>query len=425
MAVNKIEIINNGVPYTPIDLTDTTAVESNVEQGKVFYKASGVRSVGTSASVTPVGNINITDTQVTNVSQYETAQVVDANLIPENIVEDVTILGVTGTASGGSMSIENFTYGGELNIVNTIGAIEFNKQSTSLDFTGIDTSNIAKVFGMFNSCQNLESLNLSNFVTSNITDVSDIFVYCTHLTNLNVSNWETSNVTNFGAMCTSCGSLVSLDLSSFSTSNAVNMYGMFNGCSSLTTLTLGTGFITINANNIENMFAICYNLTTINYAGTTTQFNTNCANMIQELAYTIDINQTVTVHCSDGDITIIHQEKPLTVSVVGHIEGTGTDWDTDLDFTDNGNNNFTYSNLNLVTDDIFMLRFKHSWDSVLGPDGDITYTGFPNNNDYTAYITSEYNYFKAIQNCVVNIEVQIVDIYDLSASAVTITYIGV
>lgn len=41
--INKVVYNNN----TLIDITDTTAVESDVAQGVVFYKADGTRSVGT------------------------------------------------------------------------------------------------------------------------------------------------------------------------------------------------------------------------------------------------------------------------------------------------------------------------------------------------------------------------------------------
>ena len=50
--------------------------------------------------VLPNGNINITDTKKTNVSEYATAQIVDANLLPENIKDGVIILGVTGEYTG-------------------------------------------------------------------------------------------------------------------------------------------------------------------------------------------------------------------------------------------------------------------------------------------------------------------------------------
>ena len=64
--VNKVIYDGN----TLIDITDTTAVEEDVDTGKVFYKASGARSVGTGSSgsgkmdlVTnpTAGNVLITD----------------------------------------------------------------------------------------------------------------------------------------------------------------------------------------------------------------------------------------------------------------------------------------------------------------------------------------------------------------------------
>ena len=45
----------------------------------------------------PHGNIEITTTEKVDVANYATAQVVDANLKPENIKKDVVILDVTGT----------------------------------------------------------------------------------------------------------------------------------------------------------------------------------------------------------------------------------------------------------------------------------------------------------------------------------------
>lgn len=50
--------------------------------------------------VAPEGNINITNTSSTDVSQYATAQVVDSNLVAGNIKKDTTILGVTGSYEG-------------------------------------------------------------------------------------------------------------------------------------------------------------------------------------------------------------------------------------------------------------------------------------------------------------------------------------
>ena len=57
-----------------------------------------------SPGIQPSGNINLTNTTQTNVANYATAQVVDANLVAGNIKKDVNILGVLGTFEGGSAS---------------------------------------------------------------------------------------------------------------------------------------------------------------------------------------------------------------------------------------------------------------------------------------------------------------------------------
>ena len=50
--------------------------------------------------ITPTGNIQLTSTAQTDVTNYATAQVVDADLVAGNIKKDVNILGVTGTYEG-------------------------------------------------------------------------------------------------------------------------------------------------------------------------------------------------------------------------------------------------------------------------------------------------------------------------------------
>ena len=59
------------------------------------------KRVASTKGIIPTGNINITSTSQTNVKLYETAQVVDNNLVPGNIKKDVNILGIIGTLEGG------------------------------------------------------------------------------------------------------------------------------------------------------------------------------------------------------------------------------------------------------------------------------------------------------------------------------------
>ena len=56
--------------------------------------------------IEPVGNKQITTTEQVNVTEFATAQVVDANLVAENIKKDVTVLGILGTLEGGSGDLD-------------------------------------------------------------------------------------------------------------------------------------------------------------------------------------------------------------------------------------------------------------------------------------------------------------------------------
>lgn len=71
------------------------------ESGTMKLEQMPEKIAGISTGITPSGNINITDTQQTDVTNYATAQVVDANLTAENIADGVTVLGIVGTHQGG------------------------------------------------------------------------------------------------------------------------------------------------------------------------------------------------------------------------------------------------------------------------------------------------------------------------------------
>ena len=58
---------------------------------------------------------------------------------------------------------------------------------------------------------------------------------------LDLSGLDTSRVTSVSGMFDSCSSLASLDLSGWNTSKVEGMWGMFAGCSSLSSLAVGEG----------------------------------------------------------------------------------------------------------------------------------------------------------------------------------------
>ena len=72
-------------------------------------------------------------------------------------------------------------------------------------------------------------IDTSSFDTSNVTDMSYMFHYCSNLNNVDVSVFDTKNVTDMSYMFSKSRSLSSLDVSNFDTSNVTNMTRMFNG----------------------------------------------------------------------------------------------------------------------------------------------------------------------------------------------------
>lgn len=110
-ASDEGKVVSSGALVSQTSATKT-------ENGTYDTTLNNEIVVNVPQGVTPTGNINITDTQVTDVSAYATAQVVDTDLVAGNIKKDVDILGVIGTyeGSGGGSTLvtktitENGTY---------------------------------------------------------------------------------------------------------------------------------------------------------------------------------------------------------------------------------------------------------------------------------------------------------------------------
>ncbi len=96
------------VPQLPPTLEDKTIISNGVYEASEGYDGLGEVTVNVPQ---PTGNINITSMSQVDVSNYATAQVVDADLIASNIKKDVDILGVVGTYEGGGGGGGNFASG--------------------------------------------------------------------------------------------------------------------------------------------------------------------------------------------------------------------------------------------------------------------------------------------------------------------------
>ena len=120
---------------------------------------------------------------------------------------------------------------------------------TSVDLSGLDTSNVTDMSYMFRDCTSLTSIDLSGLDTSRVTNMRSMFLGCTSLVSVDLSGLNTSNVTIMDSVFSSCSSLVSVDLSGLDTSSVTIMSAMFYGCTLLEKLVLGAATTLRNDTN--------------------------------------------------------------------------------------------------------------------------------------------------------------------------------
>ena len=183
----------------------------------------------------------------------------------------------------------------------------YNCQSSTIDISKLDTSNVTNISYMFSNCSNLTSLDVSNLNTNNITEMYYVFSICPSLTEIiGLDKWNTSNVTAMDSVFYNCN-VSSLDLSSWDVSNVQVLGSMFSECRNLSYLNLD-GWDTSNATNMGYMFAYMQTpyLTSLDLSHFNTKKVTNMygmfnwCNMLQEL----DIRNFELVH-EDGTMAEI------------------------------------------------------------------------------------------------------------------------
>ena len=125
-------------------------------------------------------------------------------------------------------------------ITNMTGMFRACKKLKQIDISGFDTHNVTSIAGMFSDCSLLKTLDLSCFSdaenlqdisviesgkidyqinTTNVYNMEELFNGCTSLQSVNLSGINTSNVTMMGGLFYNCKSLKSVDVSGFDTSS--------------------------------------------------------------------------------------------------------------------------------------------------------------------------------------------------------------
>ena len=167
---------------------------------------------------------------------------IDNNIVPGNIKEGVSILGVEGTLKE---ETGVFVVPPDMRFGNST----FTEVPSSLDF-----SNMTDMYALFSGCRNL--VTISHLDTRNVTNMTSIFSNCRSLTS--IPQMDTSNVTNMNSMFFYCWELTSIP--QMDTSNVTNTFQLFYSCKKLVTI---PPLDTSKSTNMEGMLFGCDSLTTV------------------------------------------------------------------------------------------------------------------------------------------------------------------
>ena len=243
-----------------------------------------------------------------------------------------TVIGRTGNSYAqldtGVISNLSFQNGVQTN-GSFYGLFRDNTTIQSIDFNGVDTSQVTGMSSMFNGCNKLTSLNISHLNTFKVTDMCLMFSKCSSLTSLDVSHFDTSQVTNMSYMFNSCGKLTSLDVSHFDTSKVTTMVYMFYGCSKLTSLDV-SHFDTSKVTAMASMFYGCSSLTSLDVS----HFDTSQVTGMYSMFYGCSSLTSLDVsHFDTSQVTDINQMfsrcSSLTSLDVSHFDTSKV---TDMSF---------------------------------------------------------------------------------------------
>ena len=156
----------------------------------------------------------------------------------------------------------------------------------SIDCSGLDTSEVTNMEGMFANNYALTSLNISGFNTDNVSDMNFMFTNDRSLSELDLSNFNTEKVKNMSYMFDYCMGLTSLDISNFNTQNVTEMARMFYCCTKLPSLTFGENFNTSKVTNMSYMLGCLNSISTLDVSRFNTQNVTDMSNMFNGSACT-------------------------------------------------------------------------------------------------------------------------------------------
>ncbi len=160
---------------------------------------------------------------------------------------------------------------------------------------GSNVTNMISLYSVSSSSIDtyVTSIDVSGLNTSNVTSMSSMFANQKYLTTVDVSTFNVSKVTSFQNMFSQCQAIDNLDLSNwqFTTTNNINLQGMFSWCSSLNNIQLPSNFINTKVTNINQLFTSCgLNIGDLDSSGWDTSGITTASNAFSDNSKTTAID---------------------------------------------------------------------------------------------------------------------------------------
>lgn len=150
--------------------------------------------------------------------------------------------------------------------------------TTTIDITNLDTSDVAFYNDFFSSDSKLKEIKgIEKIDTSNAKSFNSMFYNDSSLKNIDISNFDTKNVTDMSYMFSSCKALIT-GLSKFDTSNVSTMKSMFT-LSNYASIKDIEGWNTAKVTDMSGMFSFISNLTSVDISNWDTSNVTNISTM--------------------------------------------------------------------------------------------------------------------------------------------------
>ena len=135
-------------------------------------------------------------------------------------------------ASCNSLTTIDVSHFNTSNATNLIGMFSYNPKLTSVK-SNLDFKSANSAKGMFANCSSLKTLDLTGWKnTQNIKNIDQMFYYCTAIQNFNTSTinttgWDTSNIVSTHGTFGYCSNMVTCDISNWNLPNLKHIGEMF------------------------------------------------------------------------------------------------------------------------------------------------------------------------------------------------------